>query len=107
MTLNVTANENPVQGAIITYTDNNTLLWKGETNENGTIEVPFSQIEIDNKIFTASKNGFLPYQVTLPPYEGSDSIAGYDVFGISFIILSFICITSIYYKRSLSKKKTK
>lgn len=106
MTLKVTANNNPIQGAIITYTENNDLIWKGETNENGTIDVPFSQIKIDNKVFTASKNGFLPYQAYLPVSEDSNGIAGYDVFGISFIILSFIFITSIYHKRSLSKQKS-
>ncbi len=106
MTLKVTANNNPVQGAIITYTENNDLIWKGETNENGTIDVPFSQIKIDNKVFTASKNGFLPYQAYLPVSGDSNGIVGYDVFGVSFIILSFICIISIYHKRSLSKQKS-
>jgi len=109
MTLKVTANDNPVQGVIITYTENNNLIWKGETNENGTVDVPLSPIEIANKVFTASKNGFLPYQVKLPVSEESNGLSngipGYDVFGISFIILSFACIISIYHKRSTLKKR--
>ncbi len=106
MTLLVTADENPVQGATITYTENNDLIWKGKTNENGTIEVPFPQIEIINQIFTASKNGFLPYQTSLPQNGDSNGIPGYNVIGINVIVLGFVCIISIYYKRSLSKKKT-
>lgn len=105
MTLIVTADENPIQGVTITYTENNELLWKGVTNINGTIEVPFSQLEIEDQVFTASKNGFLPYQINSPQNGSSDAIPGYNVIGMTFIILSFICITSIYYKRSISKKK--
>ncbi|MFW9971543.1 MAG: C25 family cysteine peptidase, partial [Candidatus Odinarchaeota archaeon] len=105
MTLEVTANQIPVQGAIITYTEDNKLLWKGETNENGTIQVPFNQLEIDNLVFTASKNGFLPFQLNLPQNTGLDAIDGYNIFGLSFIIISFISITSIYYKHALSNKR--
>ncbi|MFX0004742.1 MAG: C25 family cysteine peptidase [Candidatus Hodarchaeota archaeon] len=107
MTLLITADQNTVEGVLITYTENNKILWKGETNENGTIEVPFSQLEIDDLVFTASKSGFLPFQANLPQNTDLGSIGGYDIFGISFTILSFMCIASIYYKHSLSKKKTK
>lgn len=107
MTLLVTADGNPVNGTIITYTENNELLWRGETHENGTIEVPFSQIEIDNTVFTVSKNGFLPYQVNLPQYGVPGTLAGYNVYVISITFLSFVCIISIYYKHTHSKKKSK
>ena len=105
MTLLVTADGDPIQGVTITYTKNNDLLWKGVTNVNGTIEVPFSQIEIENQVFTVSKNGFLPYQIDSPPNGNPGSIPGYSIIGMTFIILGFISITSIYYKRSFSKKK--
>ncbi|MCJ7650683.1 MAG: hypothetical protein MUP85_18895, partial [Candidatus Lokiarchaeota archaeon] len=105
MTLKVTADENPIQGVTITYTKNNELLWKGETNVNGTIEVPFSQIEISGQVFTASRNGFLPYQIDSPENGITSVIPGYNIIGMTFIILGFICITSIYYKRSLYMKK--
>jgi len=104
MTLKVTADGTPVQGVTITYTENNDLVWKGESNENGMIEVPFSQIKEGNKVFTASKNGFLPFQANLP-IESSGSITGYEVFGISLITLSFICIISIYHKHSQLNRK--
>jgi len=105
MTLIVTADENPIKGVTITYTKNNDLLWKGVTNENGTIEVPFSLIEIDGQAFTASKNGYLPYQIDSQENGDTNAIPGYNFFGITFIILGFICITSISYKRSLYIEK--
>lgn len=106
LNLEITADNDPIQGVTITYTKNENLIWKGQTNENGTVEVPISQIDIDDNVLTASKIGFLPYQANLPQDEDGSSIAGYDVFGISFIILSFICISSIYYKHFISKRKT-
>ncbi len=105
MTLKVTADQNLVQGATITYTEKNNLMWMGKTNENGTIEVPFPQIEIDNQVFTISKNGFLPYQVGLPQNGGPRAIPGYGVIGISFILVGFMCINSIYYKQNHLKNK--
>ncbi|MFX1379818.1 MAG: C25 family cysteine peptidase [Promethearchaeota archaeon] len=104
MTLKVTASEKPVQGATITYTEDNTLLWKGETNDNGTIEVPYPQIIVNNKVFTASKNGFIPFQANLSQNGGSDSVPGYDIILVSFTLLGMICIISIHNKVSLSKK---
>ncbi len=106
LNLQITADNDPIQGVTITYTKNENLIWKGQTNENGTVEVPISQIDIGGNVLTASKIGFLPYQANLPQDEDGSSIAGYDVFGISFIILSFICISSIYYRHLLSKRKT-
>lgn len=106
LNLQITADNDPIQGVTITYTKNENLIWKGQTNENGTVEVPISQIDIGGNVLTASKIGFLPYQVDLPQDEDVSSIAGYNVFGISFIILSFICISSIYYRHFLSKRKT-
>ncbi|MFW9827177.1 MAG: C25 family cysteine peptidase [Candidatus Thorarchaeota archaeon] len=99
-TLKVTADQDPVQGVTITYTQENNLLWKGETNENGTIDVPFSDIDVGNNVFTASKNGYLPFQANLPEeYKNLSSISGFDTFGIFIILLSFIGIASIHYKR--------
>jgi hypothetical protein len=105
MTLLITAEGSPVNETIVTYTDNNKLIWIGKTQEDGTIEVPFSQIEIDNQVFTASKKGFLPYQANLPQDGAPDAIAGYKVYLISFIILGFISVISIYQRQSLIKKK--
>ena len=105
MTLKIIANQDPVQGATITYTQENNLLWKGETNENGTIDVPFSNIEVGDNVFTASKNGYLPFQANLlEENDNLSSIAGYGLFGISMIIISVLGITSIYYKRSCLNK---
>jgi len=107
MTLNVTANEKSVQGAIITYTEDNILLWKGETDESGIIEVPYPQIILDNKVFTASKNGFLPFQANLSQNGGPDLLPGYDIFLVTFTLLTMICIISIYHKVSVLKMKNK
>jgi hypothetical protein len=104
LNLKVTADGEPVPNATITYTKDNNLIWIGETNENGTIEVPVSQLDISGSVFTASKIGFVPFQVGLLP-EIPDYIAGYDIFLISLIILSIISISSIYIKRFISKKK--
>ncbi|MFX1420098.1 MAG: C25 family cysteine peptidase [Promethearchaeota archaeon] len=109
MTLKVKSNEVPVKNVTITYTVNNTLLFKESTNENGTIEVPFSDIEVDDYIFTAYKRGFLPFQANLPEDGSSltgDRIPGYNLSIIIFITINFIGVASIYLKRSLSKKKT-
>jgi hypothetical protein len=100
MTLKVTANQDPIQGVTITYTQENNLLWKGETNENGTIDVPFPDIEIEDKVFTASKKGYLPFQAYFPEENDNlSSIAGYDFLIISIITISFLGIISIYCKR--------
>ena len=104
LNLKVIADDEPVENATVTYTKNNNLIWIGETNENGTIEVPISQLDITGSILTASKIGFVPYQEGLP--QNPDLIAGYDIFIISLIILSIISISSIYLKRFISKKKT-
>ncbi|MFX0022109.1 MAG: C25 family cysteine peptidase [Candidatus Hermodarchaeota archaeon] len=105
MTLLVTAEGSPVNETTVTYTENNELIWIGETHENGTIKVPFSQIEIDNLVFTASKKGFLPYQANLPESGSPGIIAGYEVCIISLTILGFIGIISVYYRQSLIKKE--
>lgn len=105
MILNVTADGKPVSGTTVTYTENNNLLWKGKTHENGTIEVPYSQIEMDNMVFTLTKNGYVPYQTNLQQSGGPGAVPGYDVIIISFLVLSFVSITTIYYMKSFSKKK--
>ena len=99
-TLMVTADGAPVQNATITYTRGNDLFWKGITNENGTIDVPLSNGELNGKTLTVSKIGYLPYQESLPQID-SDSIPGYDVV-ITFTISSGIIL--IYLMR-LKKKK--
>ncbi|MFX0001748.1 MAG: C25 family cysteine peptidase, partial [Candidatus Hermodarchaeota archaeon] len=106
LNLQITADNDPIQGVTLTYTKDQIIIWKGQTNENGTIEIPISQIDIDGNILTASKIGFLPYQENIPQDQDMSSIAGYDSFGISFIILSFICISSVYFRFILSKRKT-
>ncbi len=105
MVLNVTANGKPVNGTTVTYTENNKLLWEGKTHENGTIEVPYSQIEIDNFVFTASKNGFVPFQANLPESREPGIVSGYEIHIISFTILSFVSIVAIYYRKTSLKKK--
>ncbi|MFX1569646.1 MAG: C25 family cysteine peptidase [Promethearchaeota archaeon] len=105
MILNVTANQKPVPGATVTYTENNQLIWMGKTNENGTIAVPFPDIELENKVFTISKNGFLPYQVGMPENDDRRGIPGYNIIGMMLIIINFIGIISIYYKYFLGKRK--
>ncbi|UCC20644.1 MAG: hypothetical protein JSV62_04970 [Promethearchaeota archaeon] len=103
LNLKITANEETVEKATVTFSLNNHLIWTGETNENGTIEIPISQIDISGSVLTVSKIGYLPYQEELP--QNPSSIAGYDVFVISLIILSIISITSIYIEQFISKKK--
>jgi len=108
LNLLITADEKPVQGVIITYTKKNIPIWKGETNENGTIVVPISQVDDSGDFLTASKAGFLPDQISFDiqiQNEEQNDIAGYDILIFSIIILSFICLSSIYYKHSSSKKK--
>ncbi|MFW9901184.1 MAG: C25 family cysteine peptidase [Candidatus Thorarchaeota archaeon] len=105
MILKVTADQKLIQGATITYTENNELIWMGKTNENGTIAVPFPDIDIENQVFTISKNGFLPYQVGLPQNGGQKGIPGYNIIGITLIIINFIGIISIYYKYFPGKRK--
>ncbi|MFX0005922.1 MAG: C25 family cysteine peptidase [Candidatus Hermodarchaeota archaeon] len=105
MILNVTADGKPVNGAVVTYSKNNNLLWKGETHENGTIEVPYSQIETDGLVFTISKNGFIPFQANLLQSGGPETISGYEIHIVSFTILGFISIITIHYRKSISKKK--
>jgi len=105
LTLLVTAEGAPVQNAIITYTKENNLFWKGITNENGTIDIPLSKAELNGKILTVSKIGYLPYQESIPQIA-SESIPGYDVVITFTILLSliFIYISSDNRKR-LNKKR--
>ncbi len=105
MILKVTADDVPVQNVTITYTENNILIWKGKTNENGTIEIPFSQIKMNNYVFTASNNGYLPFQDNIPQITDSRAIPGFHAIIISFIILSFIGLISIYYTYPQMKRE--
>jgi hypothetical protein len=98
VTLNVTANDELIQNATITYTKGNNLTWKGKTNENGTIVVPIDQINIAGNTLTAVKNGFLPFQKNIP--ENGDSISGFNIFLVFCIIVCIISLSSIYYRYS-------
>jgi hypothetical protein len=104
LTLNVTAENEPIQNATVTYSINNILIWKGKTNENGTIVVPLDQINIDGKVFTVSKIGYLPYQKSILDNENPSSISGFNIVLVSIITICIMCISSIYYRHSKSKK---
>ena len=94
MTLKITANRDPVEAATITYTKGNNLLWKGDTNENGTIDVPFSDIEVGDNVFTASKKGYLPFQANLPhALRGDINKDGIcDILDVATAAIAFGCV---------------
>ncbi|MFX1375711.1 MAG: C25 family cysteine peptidase [Promethearchaeota archaeon] len=104
ITLKVTADGDPVQGVTITYNKHNSLFWKGITNENGTVEVSKSEVNINGKILTASKIGYLPYQETIPP-GSTESIPGYVMSITLILLLSFIGISIVSYNRMKLRKK--
>ncbi len=103
-TVLVTADGVPVQNATITYTKENDLIWKGITNENGTIDIPLSKAELNGKILTVSKIGYLPYQESIPKIA-SESIPGYDVVITFTILLSLIFIHIVSHNKTRLKKK--
>ncbi|MFX0138360.1 MAG: C25 family cysteine peptidase [Candidatus Hodarchaeota archaeon] len=98
ITLMVTAEGEAVQGATITYTTNNDLLWKGTTLGNGTIDVPQSIIDLKGTVLTVSKIGYLPYQESILQ-GGLEAVPGYDISITFSICVSFIIIYIIYFTR--------
>jgi hypothetical protein len=103
ITLEITAEGIPVPNATITYTKDTNLFWKGTTNENGTIDIPLSEVDIKGKLLTTSKNGYVPYQISIPQVD-SESIPGYDIFITLTIVICFICIYLVSSKQIKRRK---
>ncbi|MFX0041568.1 MAG: C25 family cysteine peptidase [Candidatus Hodarchaeota archaeon] len=99
--LQVTANHSPVENATVTITEDNNLLWKGNTSETGEIEVPYNNDQLDGLILTASKNGYVPFQIQQEiPIEDSKLITGYDMIITYIVLLGFMGICIVYIKKS-------
>ena len=100
VTLQVTASQSPVENATITVMKDKNLLWKGNTSETGEIEVPYNNDQLDGMILTASKNGYVPYQISQEiSSKDNNLILGYDIFITYIILLGFIGISVVYIKK--------
>jgi len=106
VTLQVTANQSPVENATVTVMKDDILLWKGNTSETGEIEVTYNNDQLDGIILTASKNGYVPFQTIqeLPP-EDFKLITGYDIVITYIILLGFIGISVVYIKKFKGQNK--
>lgn len=102
-TLQVIANQLPIENATVTVMKDGDLLWKGNTSETGEIEVPYNNDQLDGMILTASKNGFVPFQTQqeIP----SKLIGGYDLIITYIILLGFIGISMVYIKKFKEQNK--
>lgn len=100
VTLQVTANQSPVENATVTVMKDENLLWKGNTSETGEVEVPYNNDQLDGIILTASKNGYVPFQTLQEiPYDDSKLITGYDMVITYIVLLGFIGISVVYIKK--------
>ncbi|MFX1320842.1 MAG: C25 family cysteine peptidase [Promethearchaeota archaeon] len=106
VTLQVTANQSPVENATVTVVKDGNLLWKGNTSESGESEIPYKNDQLDGMILTTSKNGYVPSQ-TLKENSSEDSnlITGYDIFITYIILIGFIGISVVYVKRIKGQNK--
>jgi len=106
VTLQVTADQSPVENATVTVMKDENLLWKGNTSETGEIEVPFNQEYLNETILTASKNGYVPFQTLQEiPYDDFKLITGYDMVITYIILLGFIGISVVYLKKFKAQNK--
>jgi len=92
--LEVTADSIPVENTTITLTKDTTLIWKGCTDENGIVVLPYNGEQLNEFMLTLSKMGYIPYQFEpIKKNNSSFSIKGYNLILSSMILLG---ITSIY-----------
>ncbi len=100
-TFQVSTDGIPIENSIITLIKENKLFWKGETNEKGTIELPFNKDQIKLMTLTVSKMGYVPHQIE-PTEKKTESISikGYDILISSMILLGMIYIYLIHSKRN-------
>jgi len=93
----VSTNNGTISGICVTAVRASELMWKGYTDENGEIEVPFSDEEIKFISITANEDQFIPSIIEnveeyIPPEE-KPKIPGYNILifvGFCFIGIIFI-----------------
>ncbi len=100
----VSSTNGTMTGISITSVRGTELMWKGLSDENGEVEVPFSEEEMKFMSITATENQYIPsiienIEVYIPPKPG---IPGYNLLAfIGFCSLGVVFI----FKFSLSKRK--
>ncbi|MHA1562519.1 MAG: C25 family cysteine peptidase [Promethearchaeota archaeon] len=93
----VSSTNGTMSGISVTSVRGTELMWKGLSDENGEVEVPFSEEEMKFMSITATENQYIPS--IIPPKEG---IPGYNLLAfIGFCSLGVVFI----FKFSLSKRK--
>jgi len=94
----VNADNEIISGITVTAVQGTELMWKGTSDENGEVEVPFSEEEIKNMSITASKNHFIP---SIIDPEEEPKISGYNL--LSFLGFFFIGVIFIFKTRRYEK----
>ncbi len=92
----VSTDNETISGICVTAVRGSELIWKGFSDENGEVEVPFSEEEIKFMSITASENQFIPSIIEnveeyIPPKESK--IPGYNL--LSFVGFCFIGVIFI------------
>jgi hypothetical protein len=93
----VSSTNGTIPGICVTAVRGTELMWKGYSDENGEVEVPFSEEEMKFMSITASENRFIPSIIEnveeyIPPKEPGIpgynllSIVGFFFIGVIFLI---------------------
>ncbi len=99
-TFQVSADDIPIENSTITLIKGNMLFWKGDTNQNGIIELPFNKDQIKLFTLTVTKMGYVPHQIEpIEKKTKSISIKGYNILISSMILLGMIYIYFIHSKK--------
>ena len=89
----VSASNGTISGICVTLVQDSELIWKGLSDENGEVEVPFSEEEIKYMSITASKNQFIP-SIIDNILGDKPKIPGYNI--LNFVGFCFIGVIFIF-----------
>jgi len=93
----VSSTNGTISGISVTSVRGTELMWKGLSDENGEVEIPFSEEEMKFMSITANENQFIPAIIEnieeyIPPKEG---IPGYNLLAfIGFCLIGVVFIIS-------------
>ena len=96
----VSSTNGTISGISVTSVRGSELMWKGFSDENGEVEVPFSEEEMKFMSITANEDQFIPS--IIPPKEG---IPGYNI--LIFVGFCYIGVIFILIKRKQLKLEEK
>ncbi len=102
----VNADNGTISGICVTAVRGSELLWKGYTDENGEVEVPFTDEEIKFISITASEDQFIPSIIEnveeYTPPEEEKKVPGYNL-----LIFVGFCFLGVIFILSSKRKQLK